>query len=228
MFLEAHAHIKGKNAEKFSFLEAEKLQIKRVFLNAQNEEELECLLSLYQEFPEMIVPFFGFHPFDVEKIKQADFFFLEDALKTYDFLQIGEIGLDKTKPFFDKQEEIFKKQLALSLKYQRAVSLHCVKAFSTLIPLLKTIKTAHAPFLFHAFSGGIMEAKALQNRSAYFSFSKKAKALSFVPKERILLETDSPSRYASFTEIVKVYEEVGLDSSLLQNNAKAFLTFRKK
>ncbi|NCB49810.1 MAG: hypothetical protein EOM53_03935 [Alphaproteobacteria bacterium] len=63
MFLEAHAHIKGKNAEKLSFLEAEKLQIKKVFLNAQNEEELECLLSLYQEFPKMIVPFFWISSF---------------------------------------------------------------------------------------------------------------------------------------------------------------------
>jgi TatD DNase family protein len=116
---------------------------------------------------------------------------------------IGEIGLDHAvEPRNDKdQEEIFVAQLHLARKLERPVTIHCRKAWGRLLEILRFDGGLRCGGIVHSYSGAPEMIRPLEELGLSISFSgaitrdenkRGRRAITFVMKERLLLETDSP------------------------------------
>nr|MBQ0091183.1 TatD family hydrolase [Candidatus Enterousia merdequi] len=76
---------------------------------------------------------FGIHPWYLDSVKPEFDERLEELLLNNDSYMVGEIGLDKYKPYLDKQINVFEKQLKVAVKLHRAVVLHCVGAWDKVL-----------------------------------------------------------------------------------------------
>lgn len=175
------------------------------FLNSTNENDWGYLLNIIKNFSN-ILPFFGVHPWYIATIKDVWLVKLEEIIKQDKRHQVGEIGLDvirfkKDKQLYDidKQVDVFKKQLKLALKYDRIVSIHCVKAWEYLFETIDELNLKNVKGILHFFSSSSQIMEKLINHGFYISFysniydKKNAKLLdAFLscPINRLLLESD--------------------------------------
>jgi len=134
---------------------------------------------------------------------------------------IGEIGVDKLYKahgvsYFKtgQQQKVFDIQVQLALRLQRPVNIHCVQAHGWLFDYFRALgkqrKLAKQPIpniLLHSWSGSADMVAGLTRlphigSKFYFSFSsainlnsgskKLEAAIEFVPKDRLLIESDLP------------------------------------
>jgi len=167
------------------------------------------------EHPDFVSPQFGVHPWwaaehaGPEALEgTADWATaLENLLRQHPAAGIGECGIDsarkKSVPM-DVQCDVLQQQLALARELGRPVSLHCVGAHGMLLEILqKTFgKRGHRPGLvLHSYCGSPEMVVPFARLNCFFSFSasflhipKHLAALCAVPRERLLLETDSPDQ----------------------------------
>ncbi len=139
----------------------------------------------------------GLHPWQV-----ADFN-LDKALKiienfcTHDnCIAIGEIGLDKTRKFFDLQYKAFIAQVLLAEKLNKPVVIHAVRSYNEILSLRK--KYTKTLWAIHGFIGNKQTAFQLIDKNIYLSFGKALlnpspklqQAFKAVPYDKIFLETD--------------------------------------
>ena len=113
---------------------------------------------------------------------------------------IGEIGLDYhyERDSREKQLEVFEKQLVLANELSLPVIVHDREAHEDTLNLLKK----HRPRgVVHCFSGSVETAKEIIKLGMYIGLGgavtfknavKPAEVAAFVPKDRLLLETDAP------------------------------------
>ena len=113
---------------------------------------------------------------------------------------LGEIGLDHhyPEPPRDIQHEVFRKQLEMAKRLDKAVIIHSRDACEETMELLREFKPRG---VVHCFSGSAETAREVVKLGMYVGFtgvltfknSKKAvAACEAVPIDRLLLETDSP------------------------------------
>jgi len=164
------------------------------------EDVLEVVNQYPQEF-DAAIPFYsiGIHPwYIVEERIDADLAIIESKLKDENCLAIGECGLDKRIEIpMALQQMVFEKQLALAVKYQKPVVIHCVAAFQEVIAIKKQMGIS-VPVLIHGFSKNKEVAEQLIANGFYISFGKLLlqnaaleSVFNSIPKERLFLETDT-------------------------------------
>jgi TatD DNase family protein len=118
---------------------------------------------------------------------------------------IGETGLDRHWNYtpFARQEEFFARHLGLARQHSRAVVIHCREAEADVVRMLKDDYERHGPVraVMHSFTGDQKTAEACLAMGLHISFAgmltyKSAQALrevaKRVPRDRLLVETDSP------------------------------------
>lgn len=147
----------------------------------------------------------GVHPWDAEKAMLDEQIFQHAQA-------VGEIGLDYAcEVDKTKQEEIFRRQLAIAEKMQLPVVLHCVRAFAPTLAILKeyTLKAV----IFHGFIGSKEQAAEAVKRGYFLSFGESVKrspktaiALQNTPLENLFLETDEST--LSIEEIYSIAAEL--------------------
>lgn len=172
----------------------------RLFLNTASPTEWEELRKR-AAISSQIFPFFGLHPWYIDRAEEDWPSRLEELLKESRG-GIGEIGLDRFKEregsafALERQLPVFETQLKLSLKLERPVSIHCVRSWDI---LLKSLKGLPLKGVIHGFNSSPEVAEELLEMGFYLSFSpalhrggKRLKELfRRMPEERILMETDS-------------------------------------
>jgi len=115
---------------------------------------------------------------------------------------VGEIGLDGTKEYktsWRTQVDVFKAILGKCVKHGgRILSIHSRAAAFPVIENLKAYPDAGTP-IFHWFSGSENELKLAIDMGAWFSVgptmlkgAKGREAISKMPRNRVLTETDGP------------------------------------
>lgn len=155
----------------------------------------------------------GIHPWfiDFERLN-ADFQALEKLLQKENCLAVGECGLDKKiETDFEKQVEIFERQLLLAEKYQKPVILHCVAAYQEMVAIKSKLNIT-VPMILHGFSKKKQLAEEMFSHGFYLSFGKhlmknenlKESFLS-VPDNQFFLETDMDE-----DPIETIYEKASL------------------
>ena len=136
---------------------------------------------------------------------------LEQAARLKNIDLIGECGLDRTiKLPLIEQQAIFCAQIKLAEQYQLPLLVHCVRAYSELIAIVKT-HAPTTPWIIHGFNGNVQQlTQCLKYENLYFSFGpallkqpdKFISLLRMVPRSHLLLETDD-----SAANIVDIYRQ---------------------
>ncbi|MDB6071770.1 MAG: ycfH 1, partial [Verrucomicrobiales bacterium] len=146
---------------------------------------------------------FGIHPWQAAG-RSADWKAgLRRFLENDPSATVGEIGLDHWVKDHDAtdQKVLFLEQWELARELGRAATVHCVRAFEPLRQCLQHLPPAVPGFLLHAYSGPVELIPFFVEKGAYFSYSPyflaerkrpQREAFKSMPRERILLETDSP------------------------------------
>ena len=147
----------------------------------------------------------GIHPkyADVESIFENELSKLENS--NVKIVSIGECGLDRRFPNEEKQTELFKKQIDLSIALKLPLMIHLVGHWQKAYEILKESKLKQN-FVLHSWNGSVEMAKEFIKIDGILSLSggilKSPKKLSNlfreIPKEKIIFETDSPDQKPDF------------------------------
>ena len=145
----------------------------------------------------------GIHPHEAKTMKEGDLDLLAAWLKEEKVVALGEIGLDYYYDFSPRevQIDVCEKQMELAWQLNVPVAYHVRDAHQDMLDLMKRHKGKLSGGIIHCFSGSWEIAKEYLKLGYYISFAgpvtfKKAPKLQEaalnVPRERLLVETDSP------------------------------------
>ena len=192
-------------------------------------------LDLEQPCPEQGFYSYGIHPWALDnadfQLKET-FALLEKKLQSPNVLALGEAGLDKMhKESYEKQIELFERQIELSEALQKPMILHDVKSHNEILALRKKHK-AKQPWILHGFNGTEQDIKQLTGQGLYLSVGesllhserKIAKSLKNIPLDLLFLETDMAE-----IGIEKVYIVAArlLEIDLLELRTRIFANFAR-
>jgi len=204
---DAHNHLQD---ERFGGRQSElaaacrRVGIVRMVTNGSCEDDWPGVLSMVREYPDLVVPSFGLHPWCVPQRTPN---WRENLLRCLSQAPaaVGEIGLDRWKRDlpYDDQETVFLWQLDLAAQRDLPVSIHCLRAWGRLVDLLQSHPRPARGFLLHSYGGPGELVEPLSRLGAYFSLpgafayerkSRQRDTFRAVPSERLLIETDAPDQ----------------------------------
>ncbi|MBI2464774.1 TatD family hydrolase [Candidatus Shapirobacteria bacterium] len=191
--IDTHAHIRMDDELKIDGLEL-------VILSASNIEDSGVNLNLSRE-NDRLYPAVGIHPQDVPiEIDTAIFELEEMLIKNKQIVAVGECGMDFSRDYdLDKQTELFRGQIELAIKYDKPLIIHSRKAMDETIETLTSYKNLKG--VVHCYSGGKKRISRIMNMEGewYFGIDGNLtyepglqEVVLNIPKDRLVLETDSP------------------------------------
>lgn len=182
--------------------------VKQMIITGTNIEESKQALALChgleQQFPNTLFSTAGVHPHDADNVGDH---YLSDLqhLAAQKYVQaIGECGLDFNRNFSSPKQQItvFEEQIQLAIQVKKPLFLHQRDAFDTWLALLKPYVGQVPAMIAHCFTGNKEELMKCLNEDMYIGITgwlcdeRRGKALqeavSFIPLNRILIETDAP------------------------------------
>lgn len=205
---DAHNHLQderfaGRQAELVAACQAE--GVAAMVVNGACEADWPQVAALARQYPDLVRPSFGVHPWYVAECTPAWQSNLVRWLDETPGAAIGEIGLDRWKPGLDlpAQEAVFVWQLRLAAARNVPASIHCLQAWGRLFDLLRTEPRPAHGFLLHSYGGPVEMVAPLAKLGAYFSLpgyfaharkQRQRDAFRAVPPDRLLIETDAPDQ----------------------------------
>lgn len=179
-------------------------QLKAIITPATQVGDFSLILTLAQTHPE-IFPALGLHPLWTPQHHNDDLVEMKRLLdKHKEVIAIGEIGVDfytaELAALASRQWEVLSSQLLLAREYHLPVILHSRKSHD---PLSKLLKETDLPAkgVIHGFTGSYHQAKRFIDLGFYLGVGgsisyprahKTREALSKIPLEYLVLETDAP------------------------------------
>jgi len=157
-------------------------------------------LSLANQFPEIIYPAIGYHPWSItfEEIDK-NLTFIEENLSSC--IALGEAGLDYKTPMKKNiQWEVFSRVLLIAKNSGRPVIVHSRFSHKRTHQMVREAGVENA--VFHWYSGSIDILERIIEDGYFisatpalaYSLSHQA-AIKHAPIERLLIETDAPVEY---------------------------------
>ena len=216
MYFDAHIHL-VKNSE---IKKAQENGVVGFILNATSPLDWNNVLN-FSKKEKNVYPCIGIHPWFTQNLFPSWDNEMDVLLQNNPFLMVGEIGLDYLKNNKEEQIVVFEKCLALAQKHQRPVHIHCVKAWHDMLRILK--KYSLPKILFHKFSGSLEVVNRLCAYNSFFSINKK-NVIDILPFDKILTETDSPSKNMTPNDLVKIVQTLGINVHQLQTNFQNFIS----
>lgn len=205
MIFDTHAHYDDKAFDEDRDQLLQQLPqegIARVVNISSNLDSCARTLDLAEHYS-YIYAAIGIHPSDCAQLDETSFQRLEDQCKHPKCVAVGEIGLDYywKEPDPLLQKKWFCRQLDLARKLQKPVVIHSRDAAKDTIEIMKEHKAEEIGGVIHCYSYSRETAGTFLNMGYYFGIGgvltfqngKKLKeAVSYLPLERLVLETDSP------------------------------------
>ncbi len=183
--------------------------VKRIIISSWDRPSINQVLLLARRFPEVYCTI-GIHPSDCDQVTAESLAYIRSlALRAREMkiVAIGEIGLDYHYDGYEKemQHQAFLRQLEIARDFDLPVVVHERDAHEDCLDLLLKAKEEgilkEQPGVFHCYSGTAEFAKRLIPMGWYFGFDgpltfkngrKAREAVAVIPKDRLLIETDSP------------------------------------
>lgn len=146
----------------------------------------------------------GVHPHEADRIDDAGISEIRSlACESDKLVAIGEVGLDHYKNYAsgEAQRSLFKKMCRLAFETDLPLVIHSRNAFDEVFSVIEEVFTVPPRGVMHCFGYGAAEAEKAVAKGFYISFATNLtypgarelkEALSAVPAERLLLETDGP------------------------------------
>jgi len=191
--IDTHAHIRPGDELKIDRLECVVLSASNLLDSAEN-------ISL-SENNEKLLPAVGVHPQDIPKNIDLALVELDKILAVNkQIIAVGECGLDFSREYsLNSQEKIFRGQIELALKYNKPLIIHSRKAMDETIEILSSYQKLKG--VIHCYSGGKKRINKILNMNGEWFFGVDGnltyepglqEVLLNIPKDRLVLETDSP------------------------------------
>ena len=211
-YIDAHCHLADPRLESELpriFAESEKRGIDSFVQGGVGPDDWDRQLSLKTRYPGKILTSFGLHPWWVaerdEKQVRSAFANLKKRIGEADAL--GETGLDHAPRIAETsrpiQELAFELQLGLFKATQKPLVLHVVRAHERALQIIAKAAIKDARGLVHSFSASREIAKKYLDLGLTLSisgvicgkgFETLRRAVSYIPLDRLVLETDSPDQ----------------------------------
>ncbi len=205
MFIDTHCHI---DDEKFSdtdvivenYLKEKVISVVNMGCNLESSLNGKKLSEIYDS----VYFAAGYHPSDVEDFSFEKEIEIEKLCQNPKCVAVGEIGLDYHYEPYDKNKQIdaFIRQIDLAYRNGLPFCVHSRDATLDTLNVLKSNKNKlNNGFIIHCFSGSKETAKEYLDLGGFIGFggtltfknSERIKEVAkFIPKDRILTETDSP------------------------------------
>lgn len=203
--IDTHAHI---YVDKFSSDRDEMLErafsngISHIFMPNIDEESIDSMLEVEENYPQQCLAMMGLHPCSVDSNFEKQLYIVEQWLTKRKFVAIGEMGLDLywDKTYFEQQKEAFKIQVNLAKQYELPIVVHTRESMKETINLLEELQDDKLKGIVHCFTGNAEDAKRIIDTGFYIGLGgvatfKRGGLDTVIPNidiNRIVLETDSP------------------------------------
>lgn len=176
--------------------------VERIVNVSASLHEIEETLKLVERCP-FIYGAAGVHPDDTKELNEENFEQVRRAAMHEKMVAVGEIGLDYYWDSSDRetQKKWFLRQLELARELDKPVIIHSREAAQDTLELIKAAGGPDFSMVIHCFSYSTEIAREYLNMGYYLGIGgvvtyknarKLKEVVSFMPLDRILLETDAP------------------------------------
>ena len=176
--------------------------VSKFIFPAIDSSHFDSMHILKKRYPNDNFLMTGLHPTDVKENYKEELEFIENSLKKYNYVAVGEIGIDLywDKSFLKQQQEAFRFQIKLAIKNDLPIVIHCREAFDEIFEILNEENCENLRGVFHCFTGDLNQAKKaislgfLLGMGGVVTFKNAGvdKFLNQIDLKHIVLETDSP------------------------------------
>lgn len=186
--------------------------VERIIVPGVNAQSVESVALVCSQYPDFLSPALGLHPEEVKENYEEELDKLHAALCDRDkkWIAIGEIGLDYhfDKTFRTEQITAFRRQILWAVTGNLPVIVHSRDATADCLDILSDAIQQSSVMpgadrlrgVVHCFSGSQEVAKEIIKMGFYlgiggvitFKNAKLADALTAIPLNRLVLETDGP------------------------------------
>lgn len=174
----------------------------RIVNVSANLHEIQETLKLIGQYP-FIYGAAGVHPDDTRELNEENFGQIRQAAMHEKMVAIGEIGLDYYWDSSDRetQKKWFLRQLELAKELDKPVIIHSREAARDTLDLIKAAGGPDFSMVIHCYSYSTELAREYLNMGYYLGIGgvvtykngvKLKEVVSYMPLDRILLETDAP------------------------------------
>lgn len=213
MLIDTHSHIYDEafdDDRKVVVERAKQEGVERIILPAIDGESNERLFELCRECGDYVVPLMGLHPTSVndnprwrEELAEVARLLENPPQGIERFYGVGEIGLDLywSRDWQSEQEEAFRAQLELALKFDLPVVIHTRDAWEEMAAIVEEYAGRGLKGIFHAFSADVAMYERLRKAGDFlfgiggvvtFKKSALAEVVKDMRLEDLVIETDSP------------------------------------
>lgn len=204
MLVDSHAHLESVEFDGLLDEIVGRAQVAGVgeILNiGYSPATIDKTLELVERY-ESIYCALGVHPHNSKEFTEEYEEELKKKLLGKKVLAVGEIGLDYYRDLSPRktQRDVFKQQIGLALYFGKPIIVHCRDAFEDVMNILREEGAGEAGGVFHAFSGGLDEAREILGLGFHLGIggpvtyknSKLPEVISHLPSGALLIETDCP------------------------------------
>ncbi len=176
--------------------------VKYMLLPNIHDTTINDLLSLVKKYPGNCFPMIGLHPTSVNKDYKKKLEIIKGYFEKEKFYAVGETGIDL---YWDKshqklQEEAFRYQIEMALKYDLPIVIHQRNSYEEILKILQDKNKPALKGVFHCFTGTPAQADEIINMGFLlgiggvltFKNSRLSETIKNIDLSNIVLETDSP------------------------------------
>ena len=176
--------------------------IKKILTICTTFKSFEKIIDIIKK-DEILYGTYGIHPHEVKDNYITIDLIKNEVDKHPKIIGIGETGLDFHYNHSEKVDQIesFEKHIKASIDLNIPLIVHSRNAEKETLEIFKKYKNDNLKILMHCFTGSKNFAEKLLDYNTYFSASgiitfknsiELQKTFSFIPIDRLLIETDSP------------------------------------
>jgi len=204
--IDTHAHLQFEkfDSDRSSVIKRNSNQLLAVINPGVDLDSSEKSLALAEKIPNFYAAV-GIHPHQADNWDGTYLSKLDQLVQQDKVVAVGEIGLDCYQysdyilPSLEKQKQILSMQIELAQEYKKPILFHCREAYDELYKVISKFKPLKG--LIHCFMGDTKTAEKFVNLGLLISFAGNLtykdnthmrKAAKELPKEFLVVETDSP------------------------------------
>ena len=202
MLIDSHAHLVSLENLPEVLQRAQENNINKIVSISSDIPSTEATISLAEEY-DYIFATTGVHPHSADQMSEEVLIGIDHFAENDKVVAIGETGLDYFYMNSEKEVQIdsFTEHIRLGKKHNLPIIIHVRNADQDMIEILTKESAADTPGVIHCFTGDYDTAKKYLDLGYYISFSgivtykrseELREAAKKIPKDKILIETDSP------------------------------------
>ena len=177
--------------------------VTKMILPGINSSYIPLQKEIAEKLPKTCYIAIGLHPSDVKDDFEEELNIVEENLKNFSPIAVGEIGIDLywDKKYIKQQQIAFERQLILAKKYKLPIIIHVRDSFEEVFEITDKHNDENLKGIFHSFTGTNEDAEKIINYGGFkigingivtFKNSGLDKMVKEIDINHLVLETDSP------------------------------------